>query len=85
MIAQDGRVLHEFAMPVFGLIPLNSIEEIWKKTKENQKAMQKIGCRLPNPFLTLQTVAFTGLPFLRLTDKGLVDIRNKRVVSLFPD
>jgi len=31
----------------------------------------------------LQTIPFTGLPFLRITDKGLADIRNKKLVSLF--
>jgi adenine deaminase len=37
---------------------------------------------MPKPFLTLQTIPFTGLPFLRITDKGLADIKNKRLVPL---
>ncbi|RLA78767.1 MAG: hypothetical protein DRG36_05865 [Deltaproteobacteria bacterium] len=41
-----------------------------------------MGIRLQRPFLTFQTLAFTGLPFLRLTDQGLVDIRGRRFVDL---
>jgi adenine deaminase len=40
---------------------------------------------MPRPFLALQTIPFTGLPFLRITDKGLADIKNKRLVSLYLD
>jgi len=32
---------------------------------------------LERPFLTLQTLCFTGLPFLRPTDRGLADVRPK--------
>jgi adenine deaminase len=45
--------------------------------------MLDIGSLLERPFLTIQTIPFTGLPFLRITDKGLADIKNKRLVPLF--
>jgi len=70
-------------MPVFGIMPVARLEEIKDKTKELEKKMKEIGSFLERPFLTIQTIPFTGLPFLRITDKGLADIKNKKLVSLF--
>ncbi len=46
-------------------------------------ALKEIGANLEKPFLNIQTIPFTGLPFLRITDKGLADIKQKKLVSLF--
>ncbi len=85
VISKNGRVIHEFPMPVYGFIPDYSIPEIREKTKTLEARMDEIGSSLPRPFLALQTIPFTGLPFLRITDKGLADIKSKRMVSLYLD
>ena len=44
-------------------------------SKAEDEACLVLGSTVSKPFLVLQTLAFTGLPFLRPTDKGLLDIR----------
>ena len=83
VIVKDGDVIFEFPMPVFGTMPLGSIPEIAAKTQEMVTSIRKIGVTLERPFLTLQTIPFSGLPFLRITDKGLADIKNRRLVPLY--
>lgn len=83
VITKNGVVIHEFPMPVYGFIPDYSIIEIRKKTKELDRKIEEIGSTIPRPFLALQTIPFTGLPFLRITDMGLADIKNKQLVSLY--
>jgi adenine deaminase len=83
VISQSGKIIYEFAMPVFGIMPVASIEEIKEKTIELEIKLKDIGTYLERPFLTIQTIPFTGLPFLRISDKGLVDIKNKKLVSVF--
>ncbi len=85
VISRKGKIIYEFPMPVFGLMPECSLEENAEKTKELEARMARIGSIMPNPFLALQTIPFTGLPFLRITDRGLADIKSKRLVSLFLD
>ena len=85
VISRKGKISYEFPMPVFGLIPECSLKENAEKTKELEARMAEIGSTMPRPFLALQTIPFTGLPFLRITDKGLADIKNKRLVSLYLD
>ena len=53
--------------------------------KALEEKMKEIGSVFDRPFLTLQTIPFTGLPYLRLTDRGLADIKTKKLVSLFVD
>jgi adenine deaminase len=83
VISRKGRASFEFPMPVYSLVPDYGLEEIAAKTRELDARMEEIGSILPRPFLALQTIPFTGLPFLRITDKGLADIRARKMVSLF--
>jgi adenine deaminase len=83
VITRNGQVIYEFPMPVYGLIPLMTMKESMEKTKGLDEKIRSIGTSLEKPFLTIQTIPFTGLPFLRITDKGLADIKNKRLVSMF--
>ncbi len=85
VIVRDGEVTLEFPMPVFGTMPIGSIDEIADITKEMERRVREIGITLERPFLTIQTIPFSGLPFLRITDKGLADIKNRRLVPLFVD
>lgn len=83
VIARNGTVIFEFPMPVYSLIPDYGLKEIRKKTEALDAKMAEIGSILSRPFLAVQTIPFTGLPFLRITDKGLADMRTKQLVSLF--
>jgi adenine deaminase len=83
VITKQGKVIYEFPMPVYGTIPPYGIKEITDKIKALDGKLKEVGSGFERPFLTLQTIPFTGLPFLRITDKGLADIRNKKLVSLF--
>jgi len=83
VVVKSNKLIFEFPMPIYGLIPLLNMKEIAKKETELEKALSLIGCKMQRPFLNLQTIAFTGLPFLRLTNKGVVDIKRMKKVSLF--
>lgn len=85
VITKQSKVIYEFPMPVYGTIPPYGIKEITDKIKALDEKIEEIGGRFDRPFLTMQTIPFAGLPFLRITDKGLADIRNKKLVSLFAD
>jgi adenine deaminase len=82
-VVKEGKVIYDFPMPAYGLIAPYGMEEIEKRTRTLETAMAAIGSTLAKPFLTLQTIPFTGLPFLRITDKGLMDVKNRKLVSLF--
>ena len=48
-----------------------------------ETGFRALGCRLRNPFLTLQTLTFSAIPALRISSKGLLDVKANRPVDLF--
>jgi adenine deaminase len=83
VVAAGDRVLTEMPMPIMGLISEEPLPELIRQIKALEQAFRTLGSGLERPFLTLQTFCFTGLPFIRLTDKGLMDVRGKKPVDLF--
>ncbi len=83
VVVKNGKVIYEFPMSVYGLIPDYGMEEIKTKMKALEEKVKEIGSVVDQPFLTLQTLPFTGLPYLRITDRGIADIKTKKLVSLF--
>lgn len=65
----------EMALPVGGIISPRPLAEVVRLYNQVEAGARRLGCRIRRPFLTLQTLPFTGLPFIRLTDLGLVDLK----------
>lgn len=83
VVCRGGQVLEELPLPVFGVVSDLTIEEAAEKMVRLARAVESLGSQLENPLLSLQTMTFTALPYLRVTDRGLVDIRAKKLVGLF--
>ena len=75
VVAKGAEILAEHAMPIAGIISDRPLSRIVLEQKACEQALRSLGCGLIDPLLTVQTLSFTGLPFIRLTDKGLVDIK----------
>ncbi len=77
----DGGVRAELAMPIGGIISELSLEGLVRTMDRLEAACRRLGWPEGRPFLAMQTLAFTGLPFLRLTDRGLVDVKLREMVE----
>jgi len=82
IVVKGEHVVAELPTPICGIISDMRLEEIAQKMSEIEGGCRQLGCSVARPFLTLQTLVFTGLPFLRLTDRGLVDVRKRAFVDL---
>jgi adenine deaminase len=83
VVVHGGKVVADAPLPICGIISPEPLPQIVKEIGEVEAACQRLGSNIARPFLSLQTFSFTGLPFLRLTDQGLVDVRKMSKVSLF--
>jgi len=83
VVVQGDTVMAEAPLPICGIISPQPLPHIVREIIEVEAACHRLGSTLARPFLSLQTFSFMGLPFLRLTDQGLVDVRTMSRLSLF--
>ncbi len=81
-VVQNGSVLAELALPYAGLMSAVAPAELTHKLEALQAASRSIGCSLPDPFLQLAFLSLPVIPSLKLTDKGLVDVDQFKIISV---
>jgi len=59
------------------------LSEVHRLSQELKKAAKSLGTKLPDPFMTLSFLALPVIPALKITDLGLVDVRQFKIVPLF--
>jgi len=71
-------------LPIAGLMSNKPYEEVSSRLEHMYRLWKKLGCDWPSPFMTISLLALPVLPEIRLTDKGLVDVVEQKIISLFP-
>jgi len=80
-----GQVKARLALPVAGLMSDQPIEIVRKQMDDLLVVTRAMGSPLPNPFMALSFLALPVIPELKLTDKGLVDVKQFQFVPLFAE
>ena len=78
----DGEVLAELALPIAGLITDEPLQVVDRRMAALEAAAKALGVILPDPYMALSFLGLAVIPELRLTDLGLVDVRQGRLVPL---
>ncbi|MFC2071136.1 adenine deaminase [Chloroflexota bacterium] len=76
-----GKVLASLALPIAGLLSDEPLEVVAEKLSKLEQVAAHMGTTLPSPFSTLSFVALPVIPELRLTDLGLVDVNQFRLIK----
>lgn len=58
------------------------VEEVARQVRVLEQAAARLGCSLPDPFMALSFLALPVIPELKLTDLGLVDVGQMRIVPV---
>lgn len=82
VVLAKGEILVEIPMPIFGLISEMPMPMIVQRMQEIKGIMQDLGFPFDDPLLTLCTLTTPAIPFLRICEEGLVDLRNGKTVGL---
>lgn len=81
VVACDGAVLAELALPVAGLMSLDSFETVKDRLVALRAAARSLGVVLDEPFLQLAFLCLPVIPHLKITDHGLVDVDRFEVIG----
>ncbi len=84
LVAVNGEnVLGTLPLPVAGLMTELPLEQVRQEYDGMIAHAQSLGSALPDPFMTMSFMALEVIPSLKLTDVGLVDVEQFKVVDLF--
>lgn len=81
VVADSGRMVASLALPVAGLLSDEPLEKVVAGLESVEQAAVELGTTLTSPFSTLSFVALPVIPELRLTDLGLVDVNEFRLIK----
>ena len=82
VVCAGNRILAEISLPVAGVISTQPMETVASKFHDIQEAATNLGCNLPDIRITLAILTTPAIPFLRVCEHGLVNLRDNRFVDL---
>ncbi len=84
LAAVDGdQVLAALPLPVAGLLSESPIETVREQYDSLIAAARGLGSQLSDPFMVMSFMGLEVIPKLKLTDRGLVDVEQFKIIELF--
>ena len=82
VVFAHGNVLAEIPLPIFGLMADMPMYALVQRIEETKRTIRDLGVPFDDPLLTLMTLTGAAIPFLRICDEGLVDLKEGKTVGL---
>ncbi|MGH2447326.1 MAG: adenine deaminase, partial [Chloroflexota bacterium] len=82
VVARHGEVVGELPLPIAGLMSDAPAAEVAAGLAGLEAMLREMGVLIDTPFMYLGFLALSVIPELRLTDQGLIDVRNFERVPL---
>lgn len=81
-VVKGGKIIEELRLPVGGLITdeLTGSEVSQKISKLESVVKEQLGCKVHAPFMHLSFLALSTSPKWKITDKGLIDVNNFKIL-----
>ncbi len=80
VVCREGKPVARLALPVCGLLAAGPAEDVSARFDELERVAAGLGNLPPAPFALLSFIALPVIPELRLTDKGIVDVLQFKIL-----
>ncbi len=80
--AVADRVVADFSAPLCGVVSLKPVETVAEEIQRLEKCLQRAGVKWEKPLLTIDTLGTAAIPHLRVTQKGYVRLRDRKILSV---
>jgi adenine deaminase len=84
-IVHGGRILEKLEFPFGGIFSLRPWQEVGKGLRQIQGRLRAMGSPFDRPIFALAFLPFVTLPSLRITARGLINVKQRKIVPLFVD
>lgn len=81
-VAVNGRI-DSLQLDIAGIMSTRACEDIAADYQRLSELVSALGCPMKAPFMTLSFMALLVIPDLKISDKGLFDVKKFQLVQLF--
>ena len=81
VVIADNEVIESLQLRLAGLLSLDEAEKVSQKLEKINDAARGLGCTLEAPFMQLQFVSLPSVPKFGITDRGLIDSLEYRIIN----
>lgn len=82
VVVDNQEVIAQMHLPIGGLMSEKSADQVIVEFEKMNNAVKSLGCKMAAPFMTLSFISLPTVPQLGLTDMGLVDVINHKLVDV---
>jgi adenine deaminase len=84
-IAHNGAIVEKLDFTIGGIFSLEPWQNVGRGLKRIQDRLREMGSPFDKPIFALNFLPFVTLPTLRITARGLVNAKERKIVPLFAD
>ncbi|MFN2233462.1 MAG: adenine deaminase C-terminal domain-containing protein, partial [Anaerolineales bacterium] len=85
VVIKDGKIVGQVELPIAGLMSNQRAEVVAQKARSVLDGFRDCGCTLNNPNMQLSLLALVVIPELRISDVGLIDVSNFKIIPAVQD
>jgi len=80
-LAEEGKVRALIELPIAGLVSDKDYLTVYNQLKSMEEVVKDYGVNFNNIHMTLGLIALPVIPEIRITDRGLVDVNNGKLIK----
>jgi adenine deaminase len=82
IVVENGVVLAQVPLTIAGLMSDKSLSEVVEEVTQLDQAWKHIGCSMNAPFMTFSLIALPVIPEIRISNRGLVDVTQFKLIDV---
>lgn len=82
MVVKEGKIIGQVALPIAGLMSSSPASEVAIQAGTVLQGFRECGCKINNPNMQLSLLALVVIPELRISDLGLVDVNQFKMIPV---
>ena len=81
-VCRDGKIIAELPLPIFGIISDLNMDRLAERLDSVRRAARALGIPFADPVLTLSTLTGAAIPYLKICEEGLVNLKDGKTLPL---
>lgn len=82
-VAEQGRIIAALELPVGGILSEEPLDILAEKLKGIRQALKALDYHHHNEIMSLSTLSLPVSPALKISDRGLINVHEQEIVSVF--